>query len=116
MPLGLVHGDGVELVKYLASLGLLIGTSHTHHDKLKNYINLSEPQNTIICTDKIGWHGNVFVLSDETIGTHENEIVYQPEYPVAHKLGARELSKSGRIPLIAPVISEDYEIHAPHWY
>jgi putative DNA primase/helicase len=87
MPLALVHGDGVELVKYLVSRGLMVGASRTHHDKLKNYINLSEPQETIICTDKIGWHGDVFVFPDETIGSYENEIVYQPEYPANHKFG-----------------------------
>jgi uncharacterized protein (DUF927 family) len=85
MPLALVHDNGVELVKYLVSRGLLIGASRNHHDRLKNYINLSQPQDTIICTDKIGWHDNVFVLPDETIGISESKIVYQPEYAPAHK-------------------------------
>lgn len=85
MPLELVHGDGFELVKYLVKRGLLIGASRNHHDKLKNYINLSQPEETIICTDKIGWHDGVYVFPDETIGAHENKIVYQPEYAASHK-------------------------------
>jgi hypothetical protein len=89
MPLELVHSESFELVKYLVSRGLLIGTSRNHHDKLKNYINLSLPQETVICTDKIGWHDGVFVFPDETVGASENEIVYQPEYVHSHKFGAK---------------------------
>ncbi|MGI8495144.1 MAG: DUF927 domain-containing protein [Pyrinomonadaceae bacterium] len=89
MPLALVHGDGVELVKYLVSRGLVIGTSRKHHEMLKNYINLSKPEKTIICTGKTGWHGDAFVFPDETIGASENAIVYQPEYPVEHKFGVK---------------------------
>lgn len=87
MPLELVHGDGFELIKYLVSRGLLIGASRNHHDKLKNYINLSQPSETIICTAKIGWHNGVFVFPDETVGAGETSVVYQPEYATAHKFG-----------------------------
>lgn len=62
MPAELVHGDGTELVKQLVSHGLLIGATRRHHDKLKNYINLSQPAETIICTTKLGWNGDVFVF------------------------------------------------------
>jgi putative DNA primase/helicase len=89
MPLELVHSDSFELVKYLVNRGLLIGTSRTHHDRLKNYINLSQPEETIICTAKIGWHNGVYVFPDESIGASENRIVYQPEYAAAHKYVVR---------------------------
>ncbi len=89
MPLELVHSEGFELVKYLVSRGLLIGASRNHHDKLKNYINLSQTEETIICTDKIGWHDGVFVFPDEAFGARENEIVYQPEYASAHKFSVK---------------------------
>lgn len=89
MPSELVHGDGYELIKYLVSRGLLIGTSRNHHDKLKNYINLSQPDKTIICTAKIGWNNGVFVFPDETVGASENSIVYQPEYATAHKFATK---------------------------
>ncbi len=89
MPAELVHGDGSELVKYLVQRGLLIGTSRNHHDKLKKYINLSQPDETIICTPRLGWNDNVFVFPDETIGSQKYTVVYQPEYAPAHKFGVK---------------------------
>lgn len=85
MPLEMVHGDSSELVKYLVSRGLNIGASRSHYDKLKNYINLSQPEEAIICTTKIGWHDGVFVFPNETISTANKKLVYQPEYATAHK-------------------------------
>ncbi len=89
MPIELVHGDGAELVKYLTSRGLELGASRNHYDKLKNYINLSKPDQTIICTTKLGWNGDAFVFPDETIGEVENNVVYQPEYATAHKFSTK---------------------------
>lgn len=89
MPMPLVHSEGSDLVKYLVSRGLMIGASRNHHDKLKNYINLSQPDERISCTDRIGWHDEVFVFPDETIGANENKVVYQPEYTPAHKFGVK---------------------------
>jgi putative DNA primase/helicase len=89
MPLELLHGDGYELIKYLVSRGLIIGTSRSDHEKLKTYINLSQPEKTVICTGKIGWNDDVFVFPDETIGATDHTIVYQPEYATAHKFGVK---------------------------
>jgi uncharacterized protein (DUF927 family) len=89
MPVELLHGDGYELVKYLVSRGLVIGTTRSHHEKLKTYINLSQPKKTVICTTKLGWNDDVYVFPDETIGTSKDAIVYQPEYAPVHKFGVK---------------------------
>lgn len=84
MPIELVHSQGAELAKYLASNGLEIMPSRKHHEKLAFYIATSKAEKVVISTDKIGWHDDCFVLPDETFGLCENEIVYQTEYEGHH--------------------------------
>ncbi len=84
MPVELVHSQGAELAKYLASNGLEIMPSRKHHEKLAFYIATSKPEKVIVSTDKVGWSNECFVLPDETFGNCENEIVYQTEYKGHH--------------------------------
>jgi putative DNA primase/helicase len=76
MPIEMVHGkDASELVKHLSSRGLLIGTSPKHYNLLRAYINLSEPGETMLCTDRIGWHNDSYVLPGECIGKGPRVVV-----------------------------------------
>jgi uncharacterized protein (DUF927 family) len=84
MPIELVHSEGAELAKFLASNGLEIMPSRKHREKLNFYIATSKAEKIIVSTDKIGWHGDCFVLPGETFGSCENEIVYQTEYAGHH--------------------------------
>jgi len=84
MPIELVHSEGSELAKFLSSNGLEIMPSRKHREKLNFYIATSKAEKVIISTDKIGWHGECFVLPGETFGSCENEIVYQTEYAGHH--------------------------------
>jgi uncharacterized protein (DUF927 family) len=84
MPIELVHSEGSELAKFLASNGLEIMPSRKHREKLNFYIATSKAEKIIVSTDKIGWHGDCFVLPGETFGSCENEIVYQTEYEGHH--------------------------------
>ena len=84
MPIELIHSQGADLAKYLASSGLEIMPSRKHHEKLAFYIATSNAEKVIVSTDKIGWHKECFVLPDETFGESENEIVYQTEYEGHH--------------------------------
>jgi putative DNA primase/helicase len=84
MPIELVHSEGAELAKYLASNGLEIMPSRKHREKLNFYIATSKAEKISISTDKIGWHDGCFVLPGETFGSCENEIVYQTEYAGHH--------------------------------
>lgn len=84
MPIEFVHSQGSDLAKYLASNGLEIMPSRKHHEKLAFYIATSTPEKVVISTDKIGWHGECFVLPGKTFGDCDNEIVYQTEYEGHH--------------------------------
>lgn len=84
MPIEFLHSTGSRLAEYFASNGLEIMPSRKHHEKLAFYIATAPTDKTYISTDKIGLHGECFVLPDETFGDSENEIIYQTEYDGHH--------------------------------
>lgn len=88
MPIEMVHSEGTELVRRLASLGLKVGTSRKQYEQLRMYINLSEPERTVVCTTRIGWHDKGFVLPDEYIGSGD-EVAFQSESAYLHKFNTR---------------------------
>jgi putative DNA primase/helicase len=84
MPIEFLHSTGSKLAEYLASNGLEIMPSRKHHEKLAFYIATAAADKTFISTDKIGLHGECFILPDETFGFSENEIIYQTEFDGHH--------------------------------
>lgn len=84
MPIEFVHSEGADLAKYLASNGLEIMPARKFREQLAYYIATSKSSKTTISTDKIGWHGECYVLPNKTFGDCENEIVYQTEYEGHH--------------------------------
>lgn len=78
VPMPLLHGEGNEVAKRLVSEGLELMPSKWHREKLSYYIATSKPDKTIVCTDKIGWHGGVYVLPDKTFGGN-TDVVLQTE-------------------------------------
>lgn len=80
MPIELVHSDSNEHIKYLVSRGLEVIPSRKNREKVSLYLATSKPAETRICTDKIGWHQNLFVLPETTVGELENpnsQIIFQ---------------------------------------
>ena len=88
MPIQFPHSTGSKLAEHLASLGLDIMPGRKYHEKLAAYIVSASTEKTFVSTDKIGLHGDCFVLPDETFGESENEIVYQTEYEGHHNFRA----------------------------
>jgi uncharacterized protein (DUF927 family) len=88
MPIELIHSEGNELMKYLANRGLDIQSNRKAYDHLKNYINYSKPDKTVINTDKIGWKSGAFVLPNEVFGG-DFEIAFQTEYDEDHKFNVK---------------------------
>lgn len=84
MPAEFIYADGAELVKHLASRGLNISPLRKNRERLAVYIQSVKPSETIVSTDKIGWHNECFVLPNETIGECENKIVYQTQFEGHH--------------------------------
>jgi putative DNA primase/helicase len=77
MPLALLHGDGIEIRKELARLGLTISPSKLARDLLISYIQIFPLDRRARCVDKLGWHGDVFVTASDFIGQSSESVVFQ---------------------------------------
>ena len=78
MPLALLQGDAREYRKELASQGLNITTNPKQRSYLDTYIQNYPIHKRALCVDKLGWHGEQYILPDRTIGGDGKQlIVYQ---------------------------------------
>ena len=77
MPLELLEGDGSEVRRELARLGLHISSSQTARSLLAAYIKVWPVDTRARCVDRLGWHGNIFVTPSGSIGEAEELVVFQ---------------------------------------
>lgn len=77
MPMELLKGDGAEYRGALLSMGLQIAGTNKARSLLTQYIQTAQVEQRARCVDRTGWHGNVFVLPERTIGEDEERILYQ---------------------------------------
>lgn len=82
MPLELLEGDGVDVRKELARMGLRIGTTRTAKDQLAAYIKVWPVARRARCVDRLGWHGTVYTTPSETIGDADELVVFQNPHSV----------------------------------
>ncbi|MBB4842492.1 putative DNA primase/helicase [Paucibacter oligotrophus] len=80
MPAHLLAGDGSEGAGYLRSMGLMLAPGPQARTHLAKYILSRKVEARAICTDRVGWHDNVYVLPSGCIGQVEGRrYVYQSE-------------------------------------
>jgi putative DNA primase/helicase len=95
MPAEMLAGDCVEFRRELLRLGLDLVPGNSNRNALADYVTMWRPSRTVRCVDRVGWHGDAFVLPDATFGGLE-EVVLQttgaaPEFNLAGSLeGWRE--------------------------
>ena len=77
MPMELLKGDGAEYRGSLLSMGLLIGGSSKARNLLTQYIQTAHVDKRARCVQSTGWHGNVFVMPDQTIGETDERVLFQ---------------------------------------
>ena len=77
LPMELLKGDGAEYRGVLLSMGLQLSTTTKARNLLTHYIQTAPSNVRARCVDRTGWHGNVFVLPDRTIGEADERILYQ---------------------------------------
>jgi putative DNA primase/helicase len=77
MPASMLAGDGTGYRAILLSMGLRIGAGVTAKNQLTVYIQTQKPELRVRCTDRIGWHGGVYVLPDRTIGESDELVMFQ---------------------------------------
>jgi uncharacterized protein (DUF927 family) len=89
MPMELLQGDGVEVRRELARLGVHISPGKKARDLLGAFLQVWPVEARARCVDRLGWHGDLFVLPDEAIGQSDEIVVFQnahaiePAYSVA---------------------------------
>ncbi|HHF7348584.1 TPA: DUF927 domain-containing protein [Legionella feeleii] len=77
MPIALLQGDASEVRRELASLGLSISPNRISRDLLASYLQVFPIEERARCVDCLGWHNDVFVTPSESIGQHEEHVVFQ---------------------------------------
>lgn len=77
MPMDLLKGDGAEFRGVLLSMGLQISTMQKARNLLTQYIQTAPALQRARCVERTGWHDNVFVMPDRTIGHADERILYQ---------------------------------------
>ncbi|MEN3257606.1 DUF927 domain-containing protein [Sodalis endosymbiont of Spalangia cameroni] len=75
VPNALLHSQGGELPKLLTDMGLHIQTGQVK--SLATYINNYQTYIRVLSTESTGWHGDVFVLPDSTMGESNEQVVFQ---------------------------------------
>ena len=78
-PMELFSGDGAEVRAELLRGGLTISTIQAVRNLLSAYIQNFPTKKRARCVERLGWHGNRYVLPDETIGGGEGDetVVFQ---------------------------------------
>ena len=83
MPSSLLQGDAREYRKELASQGLNITTNGKQRSYLDTYIQDYPIHKRALCVDKLGWHGEQYILPDGAIGSDGKQlIVYQSAHAI----------------------------------
>ena len=103
MPVSLLQGDGADVRRELASLGLEIAPSKSARDLLSVYLQCWKVGARARCVERLGWHGPVYVLADESIGRGEEIVVFQNEHalePALSELGTVDQWISGVAALV----------------
>jgi uncharacterized protein (DUF927 family) len=89
MPLELLQGDGADVRRELARLGLSITPGKKGRDMLAAFLQVWDVEARARCVERLGWHGGVFVTPAESIGQDAEIVVFQnahaiePAYSVA---------------------------------
>lgn len=84
MPLSLTAGSGEGLRAMLLGLGMELLPKRDAKAWLQEYLISAEPARRARCVLRIGWHNEIYVFPDDTIGSDDNGeqvILQSPERP-----------------------------------
>jgi len=73
IPTGDLHTDPNSVINLLCARGLYIKHGVSKH--VITYLNTYRPEDKGLLTDKIGWHGNTYILPDQQFGIRKNIFV-----------------------------------------
>lgn len=81
MPMALLNGDGAQWCGRLMDMGLRVAPGTAARNHLARYLGTRYLQARVTCTDRVGWHGGVYVLPSGCIGERDDgqRYVFQSE-------------------------------------
>lgn len=80
MPAQMLAGEGSEWAGYLRAMGLQMAPGTKARNLLARYVDTRRVRARAICTDRVGWHGGVYVLPSGSIGQAKDlRYVFQSE-------------------------------------
>ena len=107
MPLSLLQGDAREYRKELASQGLNITTNSKQRSYLDSYIQDYPIHKRALCVDRLGWHGEQYILSNGSIGGNDKQItVYQSANAINSTLSQQGTLAQWRDKLCKPLAEQ----------
>jgi putative DNA primase/helicase len=71
MPSALLSGEGAEWAGRLRDMGLRMAPGTGARNFIAQYIDTRNPAERVTCTDRVGWHGSIYVLPSSSIGKAE---------------------------------------------
>lgn len=88
MPAANFAGSGDAIRAELLRLGMRLAPGRRSREWLDEYLMSVEPEKRARCVTNIGWHGEVYVFPDETIGAGETveEVILQSTSRLDHAL------------------------------
>ncbi|GAC22511.1 hypothetical protein GMES_0201 [Paraglaciecola mesophila KMM 241] len=81
--------NGTDIRKGLLDRGLRIEANRDSGRKVLQYLQASEPANRVGLVSKLGWHGEVFVLPAETIGTTSKPLLFDNDSAKVGKISVK---------------------------
>ena len=107
MPLSLLQGDAREYRRELASQGLSITTNGKQRSYLDTYIQDYPIHKRALCVDKLGWHGEQYILPDGAIGSDSKQlIVYQSAHAINSTIAQQGTLEQWRDELCKPLAEQ----------
>ena len=71
MPMALLSGEGAEWAGRLRDMGLRMATGRAPRNLLAQYLDTRSLDDRVTCTDRVGWHGGVYVQPTRSIGEEQ---------------------------------------------
>ncbi len=97
MPLELLQCDGLEVRSKLASGGLRISPEKYARELLVPYLQTCTADTMVRCVDRLGWHGGVYVRSNnEVIGKADEIIIFQNTQAIEPALSVSNTAEQWR--------------------
>lgn len=72
MPLALLNGEGSEWAGRLRDMGLRMAPGTAARNRVAQYLDTRHLTERVTCTDRVGWHGGVYVQPSQVVTPTEN--------------------------------------------